>query len=229
MVGLRYWPIVVWPPNDKILNFLQWLQVNLDSMLVSTADEEKASTRQGQGVAARLKKQVQPTVIVDMREFRSHVPRELYAQGLRVLPATLGVADYVLSRDMAVERKALDDLRQSMVHGRLFTQAEHLCKCYPSALLLIELDSWNCLFPAESIAQMEKSTTFRYLQLMIFMLHFPKLHWVWSPSPNYTAKFFRKLKQNRFEPDVDSALKADRSLDAENSKGLNQRAVDVLR
>lgn len=60
-----------------------------------------------------------PTVIVDMREFRSSLPPILYAEGVKILPFTLQVGDYILSPDMCVERKSVVDMIQSFASGRL--------------------------------------------------------------------------------------------------------------
>lgn len=58
-------------------------------------------------------------VTVDMREFRSSLPPILYADGIKIVPYTLQVGDYILSPDMCVERKSIADLIQSFSSGRL--------------------------------------------------------------------------------------------------------------
>ena len=60
-----------------------------------------------------------PKVIVDVREFRSSLPSLLHAAGFVVVPLTLTIGDYVISPEMAVERKSLPDLIQSFNSGRL--------------------------------------------------------------------------------------------------------------
>ncbi|KAH7680452.1 ERCC4 domain containing protein, partial [Aphelenchoides avenae] len=65
-----------------------------------------------------------PKVIVDMREFNSELPTVLYRRGIDLVAATLEVGDYVLSPQICVERKALDDLAQSLTNGRVFKQTE---------------------------------------------------------------------------------------------------------
>lgn len=60
-----------------------------------------------------------PKVIVDVREFRSSLPSLLHAAGFIVVPLTLTIGDYVISPEMAVERKSLPDLIQSFNSGRL--------------------------------------------------------------------------------------------------------------
>ena len=61
-----------------------------------------------------------------MREFMSELPTVVYKRGIDLQPVTLEVGDYVLSPTVAVERKALDDLSQSLTSGRAFKQIEQV-------------------------------------------------------------------------------------------------------
>jgi DNA excision repair protein ERCC-4 len=61
-----------------------------------------------------------------MREFNSELPTVIYKRGIDLQPATLEVGDYVLSPTICVERKALDDLAQSLTSGRIFKQIEQV-------------------------------------------------------------------------------------------------------
>lgn len=61
-----------------------------------------------------------------MREFNSELPTVLYRRGIDLVAATLEVGDYVLSPQICVERKALDDLAQSLTNGRVFKQTEQV-------------------------------------------------------------------------------------------------------
>lgn len=81
----------------------------------------------------------QVRVVVDHREYRSGVVRELARRGATVQPEQLATADYMLSRRVAVERKAVDDFLQSMVDGRLFGQMRQL-RAYLRPLLIVEGD-----------------------------------------------------------------------------------------
>jgi DNA excision repair protein ERCC-4 len=47
------------------------------------------------------------------------LPSLIDAAGIKVIPATLTVGDYILNPRMCVERKSLDDLVQSLANGRL--------------------------------------------------------------------------------------------------------------
>ncbi|KIH43517.1 ERCC4 domain protein, partial [Ancylostoma duodenale] len=82
------------------------------------------STRDGGGQVPETNER--PKVVVDMREFNSELPTVLYKKGYDVVAVTLEVGDYVLSPGIAVERKALDDLTQSLQSGRVFKQSEQV-------------------------------------------------------------------------------------------------------
>ncbi|XP_073002094.1 DNA repair endonuclease UVH1 isoform X2 [Typha latifolia] len=83
-----------------------------------------------------LEKEMQ--VIVDMREFMSSLPNVLHQKGMRVIPVTLEVGDYVLSPLICVERKSIGDLFQSFASGRLYHQIETMVRYYRIPVLLIE-------------------------------------------------------------------------------------------
>lgn len=53
----------------------------------------------------------------------------------------LTTGDYLLSDNVAVERKTSEDFVQSVIDGRLFRQVAGLRAAYPSALLMIEGES----------------------------------------------------------------------------------------
>ena len=80
-------------------------------------------------------------VVADERERASGVPDELTKLGVRVYFNQLPVADYVLSPEIAVERKAVRDLVSSVYDARLFSQAARLAANYAKPYLLIEGDS----------------------------------------------------------------------------------------
>jgi Fanconi anemia group M protein len=77
-------------------------------------------------------------VLVDYREGASQVVRELLKLGVRVELRSLKIADYVVSQELAVERKRMEDFARSLVDGRLFDQARNLVSTYPKSLLLVE-------------------------------------------------------------------------------------------
>ncbi|MBI3859017.1 MAG: multidrug MFS transporter [Thaumarchaeota archaeon] len=80
-------------------------------------------------------------VVADEREKASGVPEELSKLNVRVYFSRLSVADYVLSPEIAVERKAVRDLVSSVYDSRLFYQAARLSSSYAKPYLLVEGDS----------------------------------------------------------------------------------------
>ena len=102
-------------------------------------------------------------VIVDMREFMSSLPNVLHQKGIRIVPVTLEVGDYVLSPLICVERKSITDLFQSFASGRLYNQVETMARYYKIPVLLIEFSQDKSFSfqvsapPLSSPAQGEKS------------------------------------------------------------------------
>ena len=80
-------------------------------------------------------------VVADERERASGVPEELSKLNVRVYFSRLPVADYVLSPDIAVERKTVRDLVSSVYDSRLFYQAARISAAYSKPYLLVEGDS----------------------------------------------------------------------------------------
>ena len=77
-------------------------------------------------------------VFADLREGASRVIRELIRLGVNVELKSLEVGDYVVSEEVAVERKKVEDLAGSLVDGRLFRQAQALASAYRRPLLILE-------------------------------------------------------------------------------------------
>jgi DNA excision repair protein ERCC-4 len=83
---------------------------------------------------------IPPRVVVDERERQSGVPEKLAQIDVRVYYSTLPVADYVISPEIAVERKSLRDFVSSVYDGRLFTQASEISTVYRKPYIIVEGD-----------------------------------------------------------------------------------------
>jgi len=92
-------------------------------------------------------------VVADERERASGVPEELSKLNVRVYFSRLPVADYVLSPELAVERKSVRDLVSYIYDSRLFYQAAKISAAYAKPYLLVEGDSKE----VESLAKNLKS------------------------------------------------------------------------
>ena len=75
-----------------------------------------------------------------MRELKSGVLRHLESGGVLLKTAKLEVADYVISDEMAVERKSAADFSSSLIDGKrnLFSQLIDLSRAYKKPVLIVE-------------------------------------------------------------------------------------------
>jgi DNA excision repair protein ERCC-4 len=83
---------------------------------------------------------IPPRVVVDERERQSGVPEKLAQLDVRVYYSTLPVADYVVSPEIAIERKSLRDFVSSVYDGRLFVQASEISTSYRKPYIIVEGD-----------------------------------------------------------------------------------------
>jgi DNA excision repair protein ERCC-4 len=79
------------------------------------------------------------SMVVDSREPESIISL-LLALGIDVDRRMVGVGDYILSSECAVERKTIKDFIASMFNGRLFEQAENLKLTYSKPSIILEGD-----------------------------------------------------------------------------------------
>ncbi|UCE11604.1 MAG: DEAD/DEAH box helicase [Candidatus Thorarchaeota archaeon] len=77
-------------------------------------------------------------MIVDSRELPTAVPRELTRLDVELSGESLEIGDYIISQDVAVERKESGDFIQSLIDGRLFVQLSALRSAYNRPVLIIE-------------------------------------------------------------------------------------------
>ena len=77
-------------------------------------------------------------IVVDHREYRSQVARNLVIKEVYVEPQQLDVGDYILSSRIGVERKSVDDFLNSLIDGKLFLQISRLRDSYSRPVLILE-------------------------------------------------------------------------------------------
>ncbi|KKZ63556.1 DNA excision repair protein ERCC-4 [[Emmonsia] crescens] len=172
-----------------------------------------------------------PTVVVDVREFRSALPSLLHGRSMVVVPCQLTVGDYILTPDICVERKSIRDLFSSLKNGRLYNQAETMLQHYKTPVLLIEFDQ-NKSFTFDAFTSAANTpgseslssnlinpTNPKSIQhlLTLLTLAFPRLKIVWSSAPYQTAEIFAELKKNSAEPDPIRAVQIGLDFDITSS------------
>mmetsp|Transcript_10571 Transcript_10571/g.17665 ORF Transcript_10571/g.17665 Transcript_10571/m.17665 type:complete len:1008 (+) Transcript_10571:72-3095(+) len=194
------------------------------------AAAELSSTRRGGGSRGTLDALLKRKIVVDQREFRSVLPFMLHLRSLTIDPVTIPVGDYILSRDICVERKAIPDLIQSFASGRLHQQAQNMCKHYSNPSLLIEFDPGKsfALQNTYTIAKRDINMSTRDLlgKIALLVLHFSQLRLIWSPSQRFTADIFLRLKEGRHEPDPKSAAQVDAEDLGEETSGPSAASGD---
>jgi len=84
------------------------------------------------------KSEKQVKIIVDYREYRSNVVRNLSLKGISIEPQQLDIGDYILSSRIGVERKNVDDFLESLIDGKLFKQITQLRDTYSRPILILE-------------------------------------------------------------------------------------------
>ncbi|RDX86604.1 DNA repair endonuclease UVH1, partial [Mucuna pruriens] len=208
--------------------------LGLNSTLESDLNTPQNSVTRKAGGRKEADKEMQ--VIVDMREFMSSLPSVLHQKGMRIIPVTLEVGDYILSPFICVERKSIQDLFMSFTSGRLYHQVETMVRYYRIPVLLIEF-SQDKSFSFQSASDIGDDVTPNSIisKLSLLALHFPRLRIIWSRSLYATAEIFTSLKANQDEPDETKAIRVgvpseegivENDVRAEN---YNTSAVEFLR
>ena len=77
-------------------------------------------------------------IYIDHRERGTSIIRKLLEKNVDLKQATLPVGDFILSNDVAIERKTTNDFSQTLIRGDLFPQLIKLKETYAKPLLLIE-------------------------------------------------------------------------------------------
>uniref|UniRef100_A0A6M2CXM4 DNA repair endonuclease XPF n=1 Tax=Rhipicephalus microplus TaxID=6941 RepID=A0A6M2CXM4_RHIMP len=166
---------------------------------------EPSSSRKAGGAVAPVS--TSRRVIVDLREFRSELPSLIHRRGINVQPVTIEVGDYILTPEICVERKSLNDLIGSLNNGRLYNQAQAMCRYYKRPVLLIEFNQNQpfCL-QGKHVPSSESTSSQTFVsKLILLTIHFPRLRLLWCQSPYATAEIFDILKHGKEEPSVAEA------------------------
>jgi Fanconi anemia group M protein len=77
-------------------------------------------------------------IIVDSREFKSKVVKELFNHDIMMQSLKLSVGDYLIGEDICVERKSVLDFVDSLIDKRLFEQLNSIKNEYKKPLIIVE-------------------------------------------------------------------------------------------
>jgi len=136
---------------------------------------------------------IPPRVVVDERERSSGVPDLISKLDIRVYFSRLPVGDYVVSPEIAVERKSLSDLVSSVYDGRLFIQASEIASSFRKPYLLVEGD-------VREVSSLTRNLSSYYGALASVTLAYD-LRLIHTANPGETAAAIAALvRQSRARP-----------------------------
>jgi len=191
--------------------FVQIIDPKIEEEQVLKKDQntEKISTAQGGKRLLEVQELVRSKIIaVDVREFKSSTPHYLYDAGFWIVPVHLTVGDFILSDDIAVEKKAVSthDLHQSLNSGRLLKQITIMSKFYKEVVLLLEFDDSISFRLKEMYNTISDDKTINsssvFSKLTLLLMNFPNVTCLWSKGQKDTVKMFQRLKKNGQNPDL---------------------------
>lgn len=138
----------------------------------------------------RKKEPEKQKIIIDYREKNSLVPARLKKENFEIEFRELKIADYIV-KDVAIERKTIDDFVSSMINKRLIKQIEELQE-YKNKLLLIEGFAEKNLY---SDSDNTNSNAIRGFLISILLKH--KIPVLFTKNPKDTARFISVIAKKR--------------------------------
>lgn len=169
-------------------------------------------------------------ILIDEREKGSRVPESLHRLGASVEFGFLTVGDYIVSSQIAIERKTISDLVNSVYDGRLFLQCDDLVRYYATSLIILEGNILNQYQAQPAPTTDEESSKSRIAQLPLIyealtrvVLEF-RIPMLPSPAPDYTAQLLMMIADRaRREGSINGPLL--RRIRKQNSFHVQQLSV----
>ncbi|MBN1160233.1 MAG: DEAD/DEAH box helicase [Candidatus Diapherotrites archaeon] len=90
------------------------------------------------GTPAKKEEKPKVKIFADMRERNSGILQELIKKDMDVQLEQLKVGDFLITEEIAVERKELNDFVSSLIDGRLFSQVTELKENFDKPLIIVE-------------------------------------------------------------------------------------------
>jgi ERCC4-type nuclease len=126
------------------------------------------------------------TVFVDNRELRSSVSDYLRELKVNVVEKQLTVADYVVSDRVAIERKSVKELANSIYSHRIFDECYRLKEAYEIPILVLE----GYLPAVFKLTRVNESSIWGAITSIAVELRVPIVP---TPDTKHTAKFIERL------------------------------------
>ncbi|MHA1185255.1 MAG: DEAD/DEAH box helicase [Candidatus Heimdallarchaeota archaeon] len=187
---------------------LEKLETEVDTTTKDEGDEIseleiKAKEQLQKQIDEKEEKSQTIKIIIDTRESKSGIAKELTNLDVDIDLQQLAIADYIVSSRIGVERKDVADFSQSLIDGRLFPQLIALRKNYPLPVLIIEgetLYGHRAINP-EAIRGAISSITLDY-DIRIF----------WTRNSKDTARFLRNIaKREQIKSDKTPSIRSEKA------------------
>ena len=152
-----------------------------------------------------MKKKIkkEEVIIIDYRERNSLGPAELVESGFNIAFENLKVADYIV-RDVAIERKTVNDFISSMKTRRLIKQLEELQQ-YEKRLLIVEgIDEQELYTDSEEFIGMHPNSVRGFL-LSILLKH--KVPIIFTKNYEDTVKFISLIAKKKTNNEISLNVK----------------------
>lgn len=148
------------------------------------------------------KMEQKPKIIADIREKNSLVIAEMINLGINVELKHLNLADYLISEDIAVERKTINDFVSSMINKRLQSQLVDLKKNFKAPLLIIEKEDHQEIFRPTGHPNIHENAV-RGMLLSIANFNVP---FIITENYEDTAKYLLLLAKRQLKPEQEFSL-----------------------
>jgi len=137
-------------------------------------------------------------IIVDHRERKSLVIEELEDLGVTCEIKHLPLADYLISKDVAVERKTVSDFVSSMINKRLIRQLTDMKLHFKKPILLVEGVAEEDIYHPSSHPRINENAIRGMLLSTALDLEVPI---IFTDDAEDTAKYLQLLLKRQGKPD----------------------------
>jgi len=148
-----------------------------------------------------------PKIIADIHEKNSLVIAELIHLGADVELKHLNLADYIISQDIAVERKTINDFASSMMDRRLLDQLRDLKANYKNPLLIVEKEDHQDLYKPSLHSNIHENAIRGMILTIALQFNIPI---IFTDGYEDTAKYLMILAKKQDKPEQEFSLVAKR-------------------
>jgi len=143
-------------------------------------------------------------IIADVHEKNSMVIPEVVELGVEVEIKKLQVADYIISNDIAIERKTMNDFLSSMMSKRIVNQLINLKNNYKKPLIIIETSENHEFYTSDAHPNLNKNAIKGMILSTIFEFGIPI---ILTKDYKETAEFIALLAKRQEKGKQEISLK----------------------